>query len=130
MGPPNTTSRTIGALLLLPVAIRCILPLWRFFRVSPVRFLPVAYAIAISVVILVEFGFAAPIPLGNPQHPWGQLKGDDVSFYTGKNVSDFGIWDWLAAAGGGLIYVAAIIIWRNLLKPSPPQPSLPARENL
>ena len=129
-GPPNAISRTIGVLLLLPVAIRWIVPVWRFFRAHPLLFVPVAYAIGIVLAVLMEFAYASPskIPqtildrLGHTQTVYTSVPDDGYSFYTTKNVLEFGFWDWLAAGAGALVYLVAVTIWRKLLKPSTPEP--------
>jgi hypothetical protein len=113
-GSPNTISRAIGALLLLPVAIRWIVPVRRFFHAHPLLFVPVAYAIGIGLAVLMAFAYASPEDLS--------LKSDDYSFYTAKSVLKFRFWDWLTAGAGALFYLAATIMWRDLLKPSTPGP--------
>lgn len=128
-GPPNAISRSIGALLLVPIAIRWIVPIQRFFRKHSLLFIPVAYSIGISLAVLMAFAFAAPekMPvritdqLGHAKSIYIAIKSDH-SFYTAKNVLEFGFWDWIAAGAGALGYLGAAIIWRNLLKPSTPAP--------
>lgn len=127
-GPPNAVSRAIGTLLLLPVAIRWIMPVQRYFRAHPLVLIPVAYAIGISLAILMAFAYASPMQVlvhitDQPGHTKSMyIKSDDYSFYEASNISEFGFWDWLAAGAGALVYLRAAIIWRNLLKPSAPAP--------
>ena len=129
-GGPKAISRTIGSLLLLPVAIRLIVPVQRFFRAHPLLFVPVACAIGIGLAISVAFAFAAPVEvplritdrLGHTRTIYIATKSDDYSFYTGKTLLEFKFWDWLAAGAGALVYLGAVTFWRNLLKPSTPEP--------
>jgi hypothetical protein len=129
-GPPNLTSRIIGVLLLLPVAIRLIVPVRRFFRARPLSFVPVAYAIGISLAILALFAYASPelMPvsitdnLGHNKTVYIPMPGDDFSFYTTESLLEFGFWRWLAAGVGALTYFAAALTWQNLQKPPAPEP--------
>jgi hypothetical protein len=125
-GPPDTSSRTVGTLVLLAVVIRWTPPLQRFLRAHPTPSVIVGYTFGIALVILIVLGFNAPtyVPvwlpdqLGQTAVHYIPIKGDDHSFYEAKKVSEFGFWDWLAAVGGMLVYLAAVSFWKSLLKPS------------
>jgi hypothetical protein len=119
--------RAIAAFLLAAVIFRWTPPLQRALHAWPTTFLLAAYVLVTVIVIwiLLEYTHPSYFPYrwadhsGVPHTTYVPIKSDDFSFYKAKTVSNFGLWDWMCAAGGALVYLTAATLWKNLTKESP-----------